>query len=178
MRSDPITTLTQSEIEAFFWAPIDRVGECWEWAGSRSAKRGSGRDYGHFIIRRDGRYIRLYANRVAVYLMTGAVPAMACHTCDNPPCIRPTHLYPGDAQSNSDDMVERGRKATRLGSTNVGASRWHSRRLHDGGGLTLVEWTDMIRWDRLERAVDSEQAFLRYAERMSRGLVRLPEVIA
>lgn len=31
----------------------------------------------------------------------------ALHSCDNPPCINPAHLRPGDHQANADDRVER-----------------------------------------------------------------------
>lgn len=33
----------------------------------------------------------------------------ALHTCDNPRCINPEHLYAGTAQDNSNDMKERNR---------------------------------------------------------------------
>ena len=31
------------------------------------------------------------------------------HTCDNPPCVEPTHLLIGMHQDNTDDKIERGR---------------------------------------------------------------------
>jgi DNA-binding Xre family transcriptional regulator len=34
---------------------------------------------------------------------------MACHTCDNPICVRLDHLYPGTPKQNVDDMISRGR---------------------------------------------------------------------
>lgn len=31
----------------------------------------------------------------------------ACHTCDNPKCVNPKHLYVGSALTNSQDMISR-----------------------------------------------------------------------
>lgn len=35
---------------------------------------------------------------------------LALHTCDNPPCCNPRHLYEGDHQDNHNDMDRRGRR--------------------------------------------------------------------
>lgn len=31
------------------------------------------------------------------------------HTCDNPSCVNPEHVYPGTATDNTNDMIERDR---------------------------------------------------------------------
>ena len=36
---------------------------------------------------------------------------LICHTCDNRRCIKPWHLFAGTSQSNSDDMMAKGRQA-------------------------------------------------------------------
>lgn len=38
---------------------------------------------------------------------------IACHTCDNPGCVNPLHLYAGTAKTNSQDMYTRGRNVAK-----------------------------------------------------------------
>lgn len=90
-------------LEHRFWAKVDIVDDdtsCWEWAAFRHPD-----GYGQFQY--DGRSVN--AQRIALMLTTGTIPGVACHHCDNPPCVRPSHLYDGDSLSNSADRVSRGR---------------------------------------------------------------------
>lgn len=52
-----------------------------------------------------------YAHRVAFQLVNGNIsPGMhVCHTCDNPLCVNPTHLYEGTDADNTRDKIVRGR---------------------------------------------------------------------
>lgn len=62
----------------------------------------------------DGRKVSLRATRVSLELALGrplAPGLYACHTCDNPPCVNPVHLYEGTATRNMRDAVERRRIA-------------------------------------------------------------------
>lgn len=97
--------LTARTDEDRFWTKTDKRGddECWPWLGSCHPK-------GHGYHSVDGKVT--YAHRYALELHLGRklVPgAMACHHCDNPPCVNPAHIYEGTAQSNVDDMWRRGR---------------------------------------------------------------------
>lgn len=50
-------------------------------------------------------------HRLAMHLHYGAIPpdAFVCHYCDNPACINVKHLYFGNAKTNAQDAVRRGR---------------------------------------------------------------------
>jgi hypothetical protein len=79
-------------------------GACWTWAGFTNAK-----GYARFGIG----YARNYAHRVSFKLFVGPIPAglEVCHTCDNPSCVNPKHLFVGTQDDNAQDMVEKGRSA-------------------------------------------------------------------
>jgi len=65
---------------------------------------------------------RYLATRVVLFVHEGLNPDLrdkyACHTCDNPYCYNPWHLYIGDASTNAldreDELLGRVRKSARL----------------------------------------------------------------
>ena len=86
-----------------FWSKVDRrdATECWNWLA------GVGRSgYGLFW---DGEKVRT-ASRVA-YLFAVSDPGrmQVHHTCDNPLCCNPNHLWLGTHTDNMRDMAAKGR---------------------------------------------------------------------
>lgn len=78
--------------------------DCWLWTGSRNLQ-GRGTFYW------DASKQMVLAPRAAMWL--AGVPLadnqLACHTCDNPGCVNPAHLYAGSSRENVSDALRRGR---------------------------------------------------------------------
>jgi hypothetical protein len=70
--------------------------------------------------RRDGRM--LLANRASYELFVGPIPQglHVLHSCDNPPCINPVHLFIGTQAINMADKKSKGRMHKRR----PGSRRW------------------------------------------------------
>ena len=82
-------------------------GRCWEWPGRRQqAGYGQLRAWG-----KSGSVVSVH--RLAWEAANGPIPKglWVLHTCDNPPCCNPAHLYVGTAKDNSRDCTARGRRA-------------------------------------------------------------------
>lgn len=99
----------------WFWtrlAPPNDQG-CREWTGARvsspHAAVGAPK-YGQ-TARGDGTTKRVLVHRYAWELTYGPIPdgMLVCHSCDNPPCCEPTHLFLGTPADNMRDKIQKGR---------------------------------------------------------------------
>lgn len=78
---------------------------CMEWSGARHPK-----GYGNITIQ--NKTIKLHRFVLEQKLHRRLDENMcACHTCNNPPCCNPDHLYEGTNQDNVNDKVRAGRQA-------------------------------------------------------------------
>lgn len=86
-----------------FWAKVEKGSDCWNWTAART---NSGLGYGHFFVR--GRWIRTH--RFSWTVAFGEIPKgrMVLHKCNNKLCVRPDHLYLGNAEDNQRDRIASG----------------------------------------------------------------------
>lgn len=104
-----ISELTDEEkferLKKSFEKHVIRKEGCWDWKGSiarggypvMSCKRSIGPDRGH---------------RASWVLHNGPIPAgkFVCHSCDNPICTNPDHLWIGTQKENNDDKIRKCRE--------------------------------------------------------------------
>lgn len=86
---------------ARFWSKVDKSGTCWEWQATPNGR------YGSFTHDNQTHG----AHRFAWMIKHGDIPdgMFVCHRCDNPRCVRPSHLFLGEAADNTEDMMKKGR---------------------------------------------------------------------
>ena len=119
--------------EARFWASVDASAgpdACWPIESARCGGR-----YRAFRTRREGRGQVYLAHRVAYTLVHGVAARLILHHCDNGTCGNPYHLYEGTQRQNILDVVNRGRRRTKLRLTptdipeirRLAASGWFQR---------------------------------------------------
>jgi hypothetical protein len=121
-----------------FWSKVTRAkpSECWEWNSAKDEK-----GYGLFWLEGQSRR----AHPLAYMDKNGDIPEgmQVLHSCDNPPCCNPRHLFLGTNDDNVGDKVRKGRQARNAGER-CGTSKLTERDVKEirrlrGEGQTLRE---------------------------------------
>jgi len=97
----PIPELTRNDLKRF-WSKVDKGApdDCWLWTSFVH------REYGRFWLQ--GSSYR--TNRVS-YAITyrDLGDFVVCHSCDNPLCVNPSHLWIGTMKDDCNDRDKKGR---------------------------------------------------------------------
>lgn len=114
-----------------FWARVQKTDGCWLWTGA--VNQGG---YGVFGHRGGECYM---AHRLMWSLTCGPIPdgLFVCHTCDNPPCVRPDHLFLGTAKDNHQDMLNKGRGNFHVTHAGSAGERNHRAKLTDSQAVQI-----------------------------------------
>jgi hypothetical protein len=100
--------ITQKRIDRF-WSKITKTESCWIWNASKTRKGYGNVGFGTKVYR---------VHRIAYYLSKSVdpFPQEVLHTCDNPCCVNPEHLFLGNNLDNIRDKQAKGRQTWSVGS--------------------------------------------------------------
>jgi hypothetical protein len=137
--------------DELFAGRVDMTGDCWVWTKHKAA------GYGRFGA--EGK--EHYAHRASYEIHNGPIPEgmQVCHTCDNPACVKPEHLFLGTARDNMRDKTKKGRNGV------------------PGGGdsnLAKLTWEEASMMRKLSRRGESTKGLARQfkvAERTARDII-------
>ncbi len=97
-------------IEQRFWNFVEKTDGCWLWKGA--VNKGGYGLFGYEWNSETRRGKQTSANRIAWILTYGPIgkEIKVCHSCDNPSCVRPDHLWIGTQKENIQDMIQKKRE--------------------------------------------------------------------
>lgn len=118
---------THQNVDVRFHSKVDRSNwsGCWIWRGTPNTG-----GYSQFALTRKH---RVGAHRYAYERALGPIPdgMVICHRCDNPRCVRPSHLFAGTYRDNTMDGVAKGRIVPpRVGRPKKFCVRGHDLSIH------------------------------------------------
>jgi hypothetical protein len=120
-------------VEDRFFKKVHRSGDggCWLWTGRKDAK-----GYGRIAF--DG--ITGRAHRLSFKIFNGSLPLgkVICHSCDNPSCVNPAHLFVGTVSDNAVDSAQKHRNIMQTNpELNHQSAKTHCKRGHEYSGENL-----------------------------------------
>lgn len=98
-------------VQKRFWRKVmiaEDTTHCWTWRGATTPF-----GYGTLTAEVGNRRVNLLAHRISYFIRHKGIPdkAFVCHSCDNPACVNPDHLFLGANRDNQLDKVRKKRHA-------------------------------------------------------------------
>lgn len=104
-----------TDIDRFMNKVIKQPTGCWEWQSAKDAD-GYGMFWNNKKTSGAHRWIYQYTNNVLL-----SVGECVCHTCDNPSCVNPQHMFIDTNVGNTADRHQKGRsvKGSAVGTSKL-----------------------------------------------------------
>lgn len=160
--ADLSVNVHSESIQARFWARVERRGpdECWRWTGGK----GSGTKNGFYGRMSISHAKSRPAHQISWEIANGApfpLGKNACHSCDNPWCVNPAHIWVGTQSENIRDAVTKGRHwSPKKTHCKYGHALTDENRRQTSQGwsrcLTCVRITDQ-KWQARRRATERDK---------------------
>lgn len=133
-----------------FWKKVQKTEECWIWTGATRDSIGQNRNRGSYgVIVIQGKVYS--AHRVSWEIHNGPIRNQLCvlHRCDQPRCVRPSHLWLGTIDDNNKDKSKKGRAIGKRGENCHMAKLTESdvkkiRSLHETGEYSHTKLASMF----------------------------------
>lgn len=103
--STPLTSVSRIPVLIRFWTYVNRrdPNDCWLWNGPIAAD-------GYGLIMIMSKTVRAHRLSWTIHHPNEVCEGwVICHTCDNPRCVNPNHLFRGTYTDNNRDTVKKGR---------------------------------------------------------------------
>jgi hypothetical protein len=114
-------------LEKRFWRYVvkgEHEDDCWSWTGTVTDF-----GYGQLTYQENKKAHTTRAPLVSYRIHYGEIPKGKCvlHSCDNPSCANPNHLWIGTKGQNTTDMVKKGRHKGPIGEMHPSAKLTESK---------------------------------------------------
>lgn len=119
-------------LEIRFWERVSKTDSCWIWMASCT-------NDGYGTIKKGGKHV--LTHRLSWHMAYGPIPdgLSVLHSCDNPPCVNPDHLFLGTQKDNMRDMINKGRYVGKGNTILTDAQVREIRKRYAQGGITYAK---------------------------------------
>ncbi len=142
---DPLGSAPIKNTIEKFWSLLDKSGgpdTCWPWMGPRLAS-----EYGTFGFMGH----KWLVHRLSAHLSGMAIEGrVVCHSCDNPICGNPAHLWVGSQKDNMQDARNKNRLPT--GDNHYFRKTPNKRPYGERNGQSTLTESDVVEMRRLHAA--------------------------